>query len=390
MQEAATSSSPLPSLSNGYQPLPPLYLGFLAIWAASGFSWAFTTWRNRHYHQVLSFPSSRRDAQRVLHLCFVCWNVVCRSKFSGRRSRNLAAPFVRTRMQANNLQWILSLVPLIKALQMALSFLFWYSCVQLQTCSLWMSFGAYVAGVLFQTASFVCFVLISHGYCIVCERLSIRERRTTAALGCLLYLSLIGYKAAVPYFTAILLVNYFASFYVIFRRTSQNLVALQEQLSLVEEEGIHSLHGALNTKYTMFKRFQGTMQVAAVAFIMVYMRADDTPDNYWFRVLVREWVQFCIFMYIGWNFRIPEASLHLPAMPLVKSAWEITMPPPIYSVEMDAADFKGLVSDQWHVGVRTTEESGCSAQQPLLVLVQNPTQRRLVLPVQVSVRHNQV
>lgn len=52
---------------------------------------------------------------------------------------------------------------------------------------------------------------------------------------------------------AILLVNYFASFYVIFRRTSQNLVALQEQLSLVEEEGIHSLHGALNTKYTMFK-----------------------------------------------------------------------------------------------------------------------------------------
>jgi hypothetical protein len=32
---------------------------------------------------------------------------------------------VRTRMQANNLQWILSLVPLIKALQMALSFLFW-------------------------------------------------------------------------------------------------------------------------------------------------------------------------------------------------------------------------------------------------------------------------
>lgn len=31
----------------------------------------------------------------------------------------------RACMQANNLQWILSLVPLIKALQMALSFLFW-------------------------------------------------------------------------------------------------------------------------------------------------------------------------------------------------------------------------------------------------------------------------
>jgi len=50
MQEA---SSPLPVLSNGYQPLPSLYLGFLAIWAASGFSWALSSWRNRHF-QVLS------------------------------------------------------------------------------------------------------------------------------------------------------------------------------------------------------------------------------------------------------------------------------------------------------------------------------------------------
>lgn len=98
-----------------------------------------------------------------------------------------------------------------------------------------------------------------------------------------------------------LLINYFASFYIIFQRTSQNLVVLQEQLSFIDEEDIHSLHGTLNTKYTMFKyavfpncfihdgyfkafpdpkhlklylflffrRFQGTMQVAAVAFIMV-------------------------------------------------------------------------------------------------------------------------
>jgi hypothetical protein len=50
-----------------------------------------------------------------------------------------------------------------------------------------------------------------------------------------------------------LLINYFASFYIIFRRTSQNLIVLQEQLSFIEEEDIHSLHGALNTKYTMFK-----------------------------------------------------------------------------------------------------------------------------------------
>ncbi|XP_015694550.1 uncharacterized protein LOC102719639 isoform X1 [Oryza brachyantha] len=323
MQDA---SSPLAALSNAYQPLPSLYLGFLAIWAASGFSWAFSSWRSRHFEQ------------------------------------------------ANNLQWILALVPLIKALQMALSFLFWYSCVHLQTCSLWMSFGVYVTGILFQTASFVSFMLISHGYCIMCERLSIRERRTTAGLGCLLYLSLIGYKAAVPYFTVFLLINYFMSFYIIFRRTSQNLLVLREQLNFIEEEDMHSLHGALNTKYIMFKRFQGTMQVALVAFIMVYMRADDTPDNYWFRVLVREWVQFCIFMYIGWNFRIPEASLHLPFVPLTKSTWDIAMPT-IYSVEMDAADFKGLVSEHWHVGVRTSQINSSCPSQPLLVLVQNPSPR---------------
>lgn len=52
---------------------------------------------------------------------------------------------------------------------------------------------------------------------------------------------------------AFLLINYFASFYIIFRRTSQNLIVLQEQLSFIDEEDIHSLHGTLNTKYTMFK-----------------------------------------------------------------------------------------------------------------------------------------
>ncbi|CAD6340729.1 unnamed protein product [Miscanthus lutarioriparius] len=347
MQEA---TSPLPALSNGYQPLPLLYLGFLAIWAASGFSWAFSTWRNRHY-------------------------------------------------QANNLQWILSLVPLIKALQMALSFLFWYSCVHLQTCSLWMSFGAYVTGILFQTASFVSFVLISHGYCIMCERLSIRERRTTAALGCLLYLSLIGYKAAVPYFTVshssgqlfcVILHHISAYFPESYSSTGAAQFHRRGRHPFLARRAEHKVYNVQVSPFFptvsvliclskiamfvssvsrfFFRRFQGTMQVAAVAFIMVYMRADDTSENYWFRVLVREWVQFCIFMYIGWNFRIPEASLHLHTIPLMKSAWEITMPP-IYSVEMDAADFKGLVSDQWHVGMRTG--SGCSAQ-PLPVLVQNP------------------
>ncbi|KAL6972771.1 hypothetical protein U1Q18_026944 [Sarracenia purpurea var. burkii] len=77
----------------------------------------------------------------------------------------------------------------------------WYSCLNLHTCSLWMSFGAYVTGVLFQTASFVSFLLISHGYCIMCERLSVPECRTTAALGCAFYLTHVGYRASAPYFS---------------------------------------------------------------------------------------------------------------------------------------------------------------------------------------------
>lgn len=75
MQEASSSSSPLPALSNGYQPLPSLYLGFLAIWAASGFSWAFSSWRNRHF-QV---PSK---ALNFLHLVSVATRHVVRSFFS--------------------------------------------------------------------------------------------------------------------------------------------------------------------------------------------------------------------------------------------------------------------------------------------------------------------
>ncbi|XP_072957829.1 uncharacterized protein [Typha angustifolia] len=333
MEQASSSSSSVysspsnvfylgtPALDESYRPLPSLYLAFLAIWAVSGFSWTFNTWRNRHF-------------------------------------------------QANNLQWILALVPLVKALQLILSFSFWYSCLNLQTCSLWMSFGVYVTGILFQTACFVSFMLISHGYCIMCERLSVRERRTTAALGCVLYLTLVGHKASVPYFTVFLMLNYLISFYLIFRRISHNLIVLREHLSFIEEEDIQTMHDVLNKKYTMFKRFQGTMQIVAIVDILVYMNVDETPDNYWFRLLVREWVQFCIFLYIGWTFRTQEASPHFSVMPALKSNWDVAMPP-VYSIEMDAADFKNLVSQEWHVGVPTSP-SGDKTMDPLLVIVQNP------------------
>jgi len=30
------------------------------------------------------------------------------------------------------------------------------------------------------------------------------------------------------------------------------------------------------------------------------MNVDEAPEGYWFRLLVREWAHFCIFLYIGY------------------------------------------------------------------------------------------
>ncbi|XP_043719009.1 uncharacterized protein LOC122666949 [Telopea speciosissima] len=309
-------------IDDAYRPLPSVYLGFLSIWFLSAFSWTFNTWNNRHF-------------------------------------------------QSNHLQWTLSSVPLIKVLQLTLSFLFWYSCYNFQTCSLWMSFGVYVTGALFQTVSFVSFLLISHGYCIMCERLSVPERRTTAALGCVSYLTLVGYRASVPYFTVLLLLNYFISFYVIFHHISQNLLVLREQLSSIEDEDIHIMHDAVYTKYTMFKKFQSAMQMVAMAETLIYINMDDTSDNYWLRVLVREWAQLCIFLYIGWTFRSQEFSYNFSVMPNLKSKAG-NMVPPIYSIEMDAAAFRDFSSHEWHIGVPTSSPNAESSTDSFLVIVQHP------------------
>lgn len=80
-----------------------------------------------------------------------------------------------------------------------------FSCFYLNVCSLWLSFGVFVTGVLFQTTTCVSFLLISLGYCITCELLTVSERRRTSILGCVFYLTLVGYRASVPYFSVSLL-----------------------------------------------------------------------------------------------------------------------------------------------------------------------------------------
>ncbi|XP_019077549.1 uncharacterized protein LOC100256719 isoform X1 [Vitis vinifera] len=277
--------------------------------------------------------------------------------------------------QTNNLQWTLASVPLIKALQLALSFIFWYSCFNLQICSVWMSFGVYVTGVLFQTASFVSFLLISHGYCIMCERLSVPERRTTAALGCVFYLTLVGYRASVPYFAVLLLLNYFISFYVIFHHISRNLLLLREQLSFIEDEEVHAMHDAVYTKYIMFKKFQGAMQIVAMAETVIYINVDDSSEKYWLRLLVREWAQFCIFLYIGWTFRSQDLAPRFSFMPSLKSNMEVWLPP-VYSIEMDATAFKDFSSHEWHIGVPSSLSCNERFNDSVLVVIQHPHAHR--------------
>ncbi|GMN37169.1 hypothetical protein TIFTF001_006597 [Ficus carica] len=241
--------------------------------------------------------------------------------------------------------------------------------------------------VLFQTASFVSFLLISHGYCIMCERLSVNERRTTASLACVFYLTLVGYRASVPYFSVLLLFNYLITFYVIFHHTSQNLLVLREQLSVIADEDVHTMHDAVYTKYIMFKKFQGAMQIVALAEALLYINLDDSSENYWLRLFVREWAQLCIVTYIGWTFRSQDLAPRFSVMPTLKSKGEATIPP-IYSIEMDAATFKDFSSHEWHIGVATSCDE--SSRDPVIVIIQQPHSYRPTTASPPSIQVQQV
>ncbi|KAG5523467.1 hypothetical protein RHGRI_035315 [Rhododendron griersonianum] len=336
------------SIDEAYRPLPCLYLAFTSIWFVSTFFWTFNTYKNRHF-QVYSSSYITQLPLSFFFFAFVFYQLSMYLSACCYNLLSLVGHFYGLE-QANKLQWTLAFVPLIKALQLTLSFLFWYSCFNLQTCSLWMSFGAYITGVLFQTASFVSFLLISHGYCIMCERLTVSERRTTAALGCAFYLTLVGYRASVPYSSILLLLNYSVSFYLIFHHIYRNLLVLREQLTFIEDEDVHLMHAAVYAKYVMFKKFQAAMQIIAVAETAICIDMSGSLENYWLRLLVRELAQLCIFLYIGWTFRSQDLAPHFSVMPTLKSKGQAKVPP-VYSIEMDAATFKGFSSNEWHIGV---------------------------------------
>jgi hypothetical protein len=187
-----------------YRPLPYLFCSLFIVWALLVFAWMLNTWTKR-------------------------------------------------RWQTSTLQWVLAAVPTLKTLVHVLSFVFWYSCLNSRTCSFWVAFGVFLTRIFFETAYFVAFLLIAHGYCIMHEQLAKQERRTIAGLASLLYLILTGYKAAVPQFAVLVILMYGILVYVIMALVARNLGVLRGQLQHIQDEGVHVMHTAVYMKYTMFK-----------------------------------------------------------------------------------------------------------------------------------------
>lgn len=304
-----------------YKPLPFLYFGLLMAWTVLVAIWALNTWSKRQW-------------------------------------------------QTSNLQWVLTSVPVLKALVLGLSFVFWYSCLNLSACSFWVAFGVFVTRIFFETACFIAFLLISHGYCIMCEQLPVSERRSIAGLSSILYLTLTGYKAAVPQFTILVVVIYFILLYVIFLHVSKNLNVLREQLQHIQDEGVQIMHSAIHTKYSMFKKFQAAMLTIVIAEVLMHTRADGVANEYWIRLLIREWTEIAIFFYIGWTFRSRDVTPFFTFIPTLHSQ-DQRMLPPIYSIEMNQCEFNNLDFKEWHIGVPTPSAKG-DDKKPMLVIVRNP------------------
>lgn len=225
--------------------------------------------------------------------------------------------------------------------------------------------------IFFETACFIAFLLIAHGYCVMHEQLSVSERRGIAGLASLLYLTLTGYKAAVPQFAVLVVFIYGLLLYVIMVHIARNLSTLKEQLQQIQEEGIHMMHSAVYTKYTMFKKFQRAMLLMVVAEILMHARADGLASEYWMRLLVREFIEIGIFFYIGWTFRSREMTPFFTVIPILQPSGQRILPP-IYSVEINEKQFNNLDHKEWNIGVPTSISTNGGTNRPVLVIVQNP------------------
>eukprot|EP00850_Spirogloea_muscicola_P013997 SM000098S25077 [mRNA] locus=s98:64646:67548:- [translate_table: standard] len=323
-----------------YRPLPALFCGMFLVWASLACVWLANTWSNR-------------------------------------------------RWQHNGLQWVLTCVPVLKSLVLGLSFLFWHSCLDLSTCSFWIAFGVFVSRIFFETAAFVCFLLIAHGYCVTHEQLSLADRRNIAGLASLLYLTLTGYKASVPQFAVLVLVIYCVLLGVIFQHAARNAALLREQLQQLEADGIAAMHAAVHTKYCMFRRFQAALVVMVMMEIVMHANAETATMQYWVRLLAREWAEIAVFAYIGWTFRSRQPSPFYSMIPAAAPPAQRFLPPihkivPVATTvgaaarllqELKESEYRSMEYRDWHIGIPVLPDHCTVSSPPVLIVIQNPTAR---------------
>jgi hypothetical protein len=304
-----------------YRPLPHLSLAFSLVWTLLACIWTINTWTKR-------------------------------------------------RFQRSHLQWVITTVPALKALVLGLTYVFWYSCLNLSTCSFWVAFGVFVSRIFLETTCVISYLLVAHGYCIIQEQLSLTDRRRIAGLTFLVYLTLTGYKSGIEQFCVLVMLMYLVLLCVIMAHISHNLVMLQEHLEHIEAEVGQRWHTGAYAMLVMFKKFRRAVALMVAAKLMMLSQGERFANEYPRQLVVRELVEVSILLYMGWIVRSQEPTPFSTVIPILRSSRQCTLPP-IYSVEMEEKDFNNFDIREWHIGVQTSNLK-CAGQLPILVIVQNP------------------
>lgn len=101
---------------DSYRPLPFLFFGLLMIWTILVGAWTLNTWSKRRWQVCVCFTAAG-EASLPLHHPFQPPPLVVTFFFQTHLLSYL--------QQTSNLQWILTAVPVLKALVLGLSFVFW-------------------------------------------------------------------------------------------------------------------------------------------------------------------------------------------------------------------------------------------------------------------------
>ncbi|EPS59503.1 hypothetical protein M569_15302, partial [Genlisea aurea] len=199
-----------------------------------------------------------------------------------------------------SIQLTVGSVAWIKALHHTVSFLFWYSCFYTRICSLWLSFGVYITGIVFRTTTLVSFTLVF--FVTNPRRISLPDdRREIAGLACFYYYSLVGYTASVPYFTILMAFNYVMTLYVVHSHASKTLILLRNHHKIFSPVNGNDDHDRVFFFFcfAFTRKFRTAIHVVIALELAAMMRLEGGLERYWMRFMVRECTLFFSFIYLG-------------------------------------------------------------------------------------------